>query len=129
MSDMKVDRHTFVIQAVLVQPKFQVDSIACLVEPVRFEDRRFLINYNKDDLKCVKLVDRLIEELMGFGVVFDHGKTGDMTGTTKFQSVKAHDDIVMACALGYWGCKEQLTTGVRILRTSHKQERKLLLRT
>ena len=86
--------------------------------PLPFNERKFLINYGKHDLKCVKLVDEFIKELLGFGVIMKTNITGDMTGTIKFESVKAHDDIVMSCALGYYACALQTIVAPRIFRGS-----------
>lgn len=88
--------------------------------PVPFEERKFLINYMKGDLKCSKMIDELVKELLGFGVVLKTSRSGDMTGTIRFESVKLHDDLVMACALGYWACRTQQTGTFAISRGSSK---------
>lgn len=86
--------------------------------PKNYDERKFFINYSKEDSLCSNIVDTLINELLGFGIVFKTSGTGDLTGTTKFESVKPHDDLVMACALGYWSCNKQGASNLIVARGS-----------
>jgi len=88
------------------------------LQALPFSQRKFLLSYGKHDLVATKIVDELVNELIGFGVVLKRSGSGDMTGTVKFESVKAHDDLVMACALGYWGCRANQSGEIIVYRPS-----------
>ena len=106
---------------------FTDDKVARKALPV--EQRKFFINYGKDDIRCQKVIDELIKELLGFGVIIKTSKSGDMTGVVTFETVKRHDDLVMACALAYCGCHAALPSNVRVLRGTNKEHKSLVLST
>lgn len=97
--------------------------------PLKFEERKFFINYNEKDTMCKKMIDLLVEELLGFGVIFRTSRTGDLTGTTRFESVKKHDDLVMAVALGYWGCRKRKAPDFAVARSSHSNKNLVFAKT
>lgn len=96
--------------------------------PLSMAERKFFINYHPQDPKCVKIVDELVKELMGFGVVVRRGQKRDMVGSIKFESVRAHDDLVMACAMAYWSVREHGRVNFFAYRGSEEEKTKFFIR-
>jgi len=72
-----------------------------------FEERRFLIPKDRKCIRTNNMMQEFVKELMSFAIVFKKaGRGDDMTGAVKFEGQRAHDDIVMAAAMGYYSIRE-----------------------